>query len=105
MPAQQIGQRRSGAFIRNMHELDAGGMGEIFAGDMADRACAGGAEIDLAGVGLGISDQFGDGFHGEGRVHHQRIGRVADQADRRKILARIVADVFIQRSTDGERAV
>ena len=36
-------------------------------------------------------------------MHHQRIRRVADQADRRKILARIVAGVLVERGTDCER--
>ena len=93
-----------GALVGNMHQRDAGGAGEIFAGDVARGAGAGRAEIDLAGIGLGIGDQFGDGFGRKRRIHHQRIRRVADQADRRKILARIVADVLVERRPDRERA-
>ena len=104
MAAEQIGQRRAGALVGNMHQRDAGGAGEIFAGDVAGGAGAGRAEIDLAGIGLGVGDQLGDGFGRKRRMHHQRIRRVADQADRRKILARIVADVLVERRPDRERA-
>ena len=104
MPAEQIGQRRAGAFVGNMHQRDAGRAGEIFAGDVAGGAGAGRAEIDLAGIGLRIGDQLGNGFGGKRRMHHQRIRRVADQADRRKILARIVAGILVERRSDRERA-
>ena len=72
MSAQQIGQRRPSALIGNVHQRDAGRTGEIFAGDVVDRADTGGAEIDLAGIGLGIGDQFGDVGSGKRRMHHQR---------------------------------
>ena len=69
--------------------------GEISAGDVTDRAGAGRAEIDLARIGLGVRDQFGNGLGRKRRMHHQRIRRIADQADRREILARIVAGVLV----------
>ena len=78
--------------------------GEIFAGDMARRAGAGRTEIDLAGIGLGVRNQFSDGFRRERGIHHQRVRRIADQADRREILARIVADALVERGPDRERA-
>jgi hypothetical protein len=37
-------------------------------------------------------------------MHHQRIRRVADHADRCEILARVVARILVQRGTDRERA-
>src|SRR5271169_2506841 len=37
-------------------------------------------------------------------MYHQRGGRMADHADRRKILARIVTDVPVKRGPDGEGA-
>ena len=104
MPAQQIGQRGAGALVGNMHQRDAGGARKIFAGDVARGAGAGGAEIDLAGIGLGVGDQLGHGLGRERGIHHQRIRRIADHADRRKILARIVADILVERRSDRQRA-
>src|SRR5467141_3726907 len=37
-------------------------------------------------------------------MHDQRIGRVADQTDRREILAWIVTGILIKRRSDRERA-
>ena len=62
---EEIGQRRAGALVGNVHQLDAGGASKIFAGDVAGGAGAGRAEIDLVGIGLRIGDQFGDGFRRE----------------------------------------
>ena len=101
---EEVGQRRASALVGDVHQLDAGGAGEIFAGDVAGGAGAGRAEIDLVGIGLRIRDQFSHALRGERRMHHQRIRRVADHADRRKILARIVAGVLVERGADRQRA-
>jgi hypothetical protein len=37
-------------------------------------------------------------------MHHQRIRRVADHTDRRKILARVIAGILVERGADRERA-
>jgi hypothetical protein len=87
-----------------MYQLDAGGAGEIFAGDVAGSAGAGRTEIDLVGIGLRIGDQFGHALRRERRMHHQRIRRIANHADRRKILARIVAGILVERGADRQRA-
>ena len=71
---------------------------------MAGGAGAGRAEIDLAGIGFRISNKFGDGLGRKRRIDHQRIRRVADQADRREILARVVADILVERGADRQRA-
>ena len=71
---------------------------------MVDRPHACGSEIDLARVGPGIGDQFGDRVGGERRMHRQYAGCVADQADRREALARVVAGILVERRTDRQRA-
>ena len=37
-------------------------------------------------------------------MHHQRVRRVADHADRCEILARIVAGILVERGADRQRA-
>ena len=37
-------------------------------------------------------------------MHHQRVRRVADHADRREILAGIVAGILVKRGADRQRA-
>ena len=104
VPAEQIGQRRPGALVGDVHQRDPCGAGKIFAGDVARGAGAGRAEIDLAGIGFCIGNQLGHGLCRKRRIDHQRVRSVADQADRRKILARIVADILVERRPDRERA-
>ena len=58
MAAKQVGYGRTRPLVGNMQELDARLGGEIFAADMADGADAGRAEVDLAGVRLGVGDHF-----------------------------------------------
>src|SRR5450830_1035940 len=48
MSSQQINDRRSSAFVRNVRELDAGHGRKIFAADVTDGADPGRTEIDLA---------------------------------------------------------
>ena len=60
--------------------------------------------VQLAGLALRERDQFGDRFRLDVRIdqHDQRAG--GDQADRREILARVVADIGVERRIDRERA-
>src|SRR5215203_3989136 len=67
-------------------------------------AAAGRGEIELAWALLGQRDQLRDGFRWYRRMHQHHVGARRDQADWGKILARIVADIRIERRVDGERA-
>jgi hypothetical protein len=48
-------------------------------------------------------DEVRDCARGNGRVHDERIWRAADQADRRKTGYGVVAELLVERRTDGER--
>ena len=67
------------AAIRDVDEIDAGHHLEQFAGDMQRRADAAGRHVDLAGIGLGIGDEFRDRLRRHVRIHlhHQRNERNA----------------------------
>ncbi len=71
--------------------------------EMDAAADAGRGVVELARFRLGEIDQFADRVNRQGRVdqHDQRAG--ADQADGREILARVVADIRIERRIDAER--
>jgi hypothetical protein len=64
MPGHDILQRRSGAAIRHMHDVDLALRLEQFAGEMRRRAVAAGREADLARIGLGVRDQLGERVRG-----------------------------------------
>jgi hypothetical protein len=54
-------------------------------------------------IGLGVSDQLGDGFHRQGRIYHQHVGLHRNQGDRCEILQRIVADGAVEADVHGHR--
>ncbi len=89
MTAEQVGDRRRCAAIMDRHDLDAGFAHQQFAGEMRDRAGAGGGEIELARIGLGVAQQFGERLDAERRLDHQHRGHRADPGDRRQVLERI----------------
>ncbi len=102
--ADQIGERRRAAAIGHVRELDAAHHLEQHGAEMDAAADAGGGVVELARILLGERDQLRDAACRQIRVdqHDQRAG--ADQADRREVLARIVADVLVERRVDRQRA-
>ena len=58
---------------------------------------------ELARIGLGVGDQLLDVFRRHRRMHHQHQRAGADQADRLEILARVVADIAVERRIDRQR--
>ena len=66
---EQVLQRRAGAAIGDMHDVDPGHHLEQLARQMRARADAGAGEIELAGIGLGVGDQLGDGLDRQARRH------------------------------------
>ena len=104
MAAQEIGHGRSGPPIRNMDQLEAGRGGQQLSRQMADRANAGRAIVERAGMVLGIGDQLGDRVHRQARMHHQHGRRQSDPADGCEVLARIKARTGVQARADRQRA-
>ena len=62
------------------------------------------AKVSLPGSLLRQRDQFGDRTRRHRRMHQHDIAARCDQSDRREILARVVADIGIERRVDRERA-
>jgi hypothetical protein len=101
--AEQVGDRVAVAPIGNVGELDAGGLREHLGRDVPDGAgheCV----VDLAWIGFAVRDQVAGRAHRQGWMRHQHAQERADRADRREILARVVAGVRIERGVDGKRA-
>ena len=63
-----------------------GALLEHLADHVRRRAVARRGEVDLAGVGLGMGDQFGDRMHRQLRVGDQQVGAGREQRDRREFL-------------------
>jgi hypothetical protein len=73
LSADQIGERLRDAAIRHVHHVEPGHHLEELAGDVGRGPIAAGTDIDLAGIGLGIGDEFRNGARGKRRIdfHHQ----------------------------------
>ena len=94
----------AGALVGHVVDLDARHAGEQLGGEMHARAGAGRAEGQLAWLLLGQRNQLGDRPRRHGRMHQHDIAARCDQADRREVLARVVADIGIERRIDRKRA-
>src|SRR5262245_14282294 len=92
------------ALVRNVCELDAGHGRETFGAEMDAAACAGGGIIEFAGLRLRERDQLANGMDRQRRMHANDERAGGDEADRREIPARIVADIVVERRIDRERA-
>src|SRR5262249_20961399 len=57
-------------------------------------------KINLAGIGLSIGDELGNGFDWKRRVHQQNIGCAKDPRDRRNVADEIEIEVVVQRRTN-----
>ena len=60
LPGDQIGERRRAAAVGHVDHVDARQHLEQFARHMDRGPVAGGRHVELAGIGLGVGDQFGD---------------------------------------------
>src|SRR5215813_6762798 len=56
--------------------------------------------IELAGIGLGISDELGNRFCWNREVHYHDFGHAGDASNRRDVSVEIETKLFVQRSVD-----
>src|SRR5262252_7454922 len=82
--------------IRYVEHFHAGHHLEQLAVHMLRAPDAARRHIDLTGIGLGISDQPGNGLRWERRVHHQDPWSAAQARDRREVADKIEAEVVVQ---------
>ena len=100
---EQIGLRLQFAVVRHMEQVDAGHHLEQLAGNMGEVAGAVRGHVDLARIGLGISDELGDGLRRERRRHHHDERRRADIADRRDIADEVEVEIVVQQVAERVR--
>ncbi len=103
MATEKVGHGWAIALVGDARDLDSGDVGEQFGGDVSHRAGHEGI-VDPARLSLGERDQLRDGTDRKRRMHHQHARQPGNQADRGKILARIVSRIGIEGRIDGERS-
>jgi zinc/manganese transport system permease protein len=93
----QVLHGRAGALVRHMHDVGAHGGVEHDAAKMRCRARAGGTELHLGLVGLGVSNEFLEIVRREILARDQHDRNFRDQGDRREIVRGIVDGVLVER--------
>ena len=73
--------------IRHVRHLHAGHHLEQLAGQMDRGAVAGRRHVDLAGIGLGVGDELGDGLRRHVGIDLHHVRHADDAADRRRCRA------------------
>jgi hypothetical protein len=81
-------------------EIDAGHRLEHFAGDMGRGSDSSRRQIDLAGIGLGVGDEFGNGPGRNRRVHFHDQGHANNAHDRHDVADEVKAELE-HRRIDG----
>ena len=103
LSAEQIGQGGCDPAIGHMGHAHAGHHVEQLAGNVLRRPDPGRGHADGSGVGLGVSDELGDGLGRERRVHRHDVGHPANTADGSDVAAEIKAELVVERCIDGIR--
>src|SRR5207237_5851891 len=57
--------------------------------------------VELAGIGLGIGDEFADRLCRKRWMHLHAVGLVADARNGRDVIDEIELELFIERGVDG----
>src|SRR6516164_414744 len=103
LAAEQIGLRGRRAAIRYVKYANTSHHLEQLARQMAQVPIAGRCHIELARVGLGIGDEFGNRLRRNRWIYHHHNGHVNHARDRRDIEGEIVLERFVERRVDGIR--
>jgi hypothetical protein len=103
LAAEQVGQRRRLAAIRHVRHADARHHIEQLAADMAGRADAAGAHMDLAGIGLGIVDELGTVLAGSAGLTAMRSGRRYIDATGAMLVFKLKRELVVERCVDRGR--
>ena len=94
---------RRGPQERHVQHLDLRLLHVYFHPHMRRAADAPGGESDLTRTLRRLCGELGNAAARERRIHHQRIGEIAGNADRNEILARVVGKLGIYVRIDGVR--
>src|SRR5262245_64098062 len=100
LSTEQIGQRGWRATIRYMDHGDAGHHLKQLAGYVGGGTDARRRHVDLAGIGLGIGDEVGNGLGRNRWVHHHGAGLAANARDRRDVVDETETELVVERRVD-----
>jgi hypothetical protein len=87
-----------------VRHFDASAQLDHFSGEMRRSSDTGRCEIELAGIGFGIRDQFGERVYRQGQRRNDQRRRGADDGNRLQRL-QIVGSIRLQRRIGDESGV
>src|SRR5581483_9749506 len=93
LAAEQIDQRGAAAAVADAHKVEAGHELEQLAGDVRHAAVARRCHVDLAGIGLRVGDELGNGFGRHARIDHHDLGYAHDAGNRRNVANEIETEI------------
>ncbi|MCY1299984.1 hypothetical protein D9M70_495390 [compost metagenome] len=102
--AEQVGNGRPGALVRNVRDPGAGHLVQQFGRHVLQRTVARGRIVELVRVGLGVRHQFLQRLDRQVLAHHQHLRRRQDIGHRREVLDRIPRQVLHQQRRDHVEA-
>jgi hypothetical protein len=103
LPAQHVGQRLRGTAIWQVNNVDTGHHLEQLSAHMDRRSVARRREIDLARIGLGISDKLRNGLSRNRWIYLHHVRKSDDAGHRRNVAKEIVVELAVQGRVDGIR--
>ena len=101
LSAEQIGHEI--AAVRDVKQVDTGHHHEQLAENMGRAPDAGRRHVELARIGLGISDKLRNRLGRNRGVHHHGIRGVDDTRDRRDVTDEVEIEVVVKCRVDGIR--
>lgn len=101
--AEHVLQRRGAALVGHVHGVDPGDVVQQFAGQVRGGAGAGGGEVQLAGLALGLGDELAERFHAGAGGHHEHVREGHAHGDGGQVLQRVVAHLH-HVGRDAQRA-
>ena len=103
LPADDVGERRADAAVRDMHDVGAGRELELLAEQMADRTVARRRVGQLAGMRAGKRYEGRHVGRFDRRIDRHDVRHFRDVADRGEIVEHIERKVLVGRGIDRQR--
>ena len=103
LAGKHIGERRRAAPVGHVLHVDAGQHLEQFARHVDRGSVAGRRHVELAGIGLGVGDQLGNGLDRQRGMHQHDVGEANDARDRLHLLHEIERQLVVERGVDRIR--
>ncbi len=103
LPAERVVQRRAGAAVGNVRQVDLGRVLEGLADEVAQAAHARRAVVELAGVFPRVLDELGHVARRHRRMDRHGVRHGSDLADEGEVLQRVVAQIFLYDGIDDMR--